>query len=109
MKALRLRESYTQYTVGRNAYGDEELAKVGSGICLFRNISQLNRGVNFREEVQIHGIFWFAPTDPHYKGDVIGYQGQLYRLEQIIIGAQRLTTDTVHFYKCTASLLRQIS
>lgn len=108
MKALRLKETYTSYSNTRNVYGDEVLTPTGTGLCLFRNISSEDYAADM-ETATTEGIFWFAPTDPHVKGDVIGFNGQLYRLERITVARERLTTNAVHFYKCTASFLRQIS
>ena len=109
MKKLRLKESCTQYTVTRNRYGDIKLTSVGSLLCLYRNIEQLNRGVNFREDVQIQGIFWFDPSATVNEGDVIGYSGQLFRIENIVKAKDLLLSDTVQFIKCQVSLYRAIS
>ena len=108
MKALRLRETCIQYTTTRNRYGDLKLTKVGTLLCLFRNISSLSE-LNHREDVTISGIFWFASTSGIKKGDVIGFNSQLYRMESANIANARLTTNATHFIKCNASLLRQIS
>lgn len=111
MKQLRLKESYTQYAnVTRNAYGDNVPGAItGTGLCLYRDISTLNSNVNYRDEVNIQGIFWFAPSDPHNKADIIEYNGVFYRLEQVVKGKELVSSNNVHFYKCTASLLRQLS
>lgn len=108
MKALRLRETATQYKTTRNRYGDLVLASSGTILCLFRNVTDLQRGPN-AEEVLVSGIFWFDPRATVRKGDVVGFGGQLYRLERVTIANQRLTTNATHFIKCTASLYRAIS
>jgi hypothetical protein len=90
-------------------HGDEVLTSVGTILCLYRNISTLNRNVNYREEVNIQGIFWFDSSTPVGEGDIIGYNSQLYRLEQVVTAKELLTSDAVHFYKCSASLYRAIS
>lgn len=109
MRRLRLTETATQYTTTRNRYGDLELVIAGYINCLYRNLSMLDRNVNFREEIQIQGIFWFEPDATVKQGDVIGYMGNLYRLEQVTIAKSLLTRDDVHFIKCSASLYRAIS
>ncbi len=109
MKLLRLKETCTQYQVIRNRYGDIVLTPSQTIKCLYRNISNLTRNVNFREEVEIQGIFWFDPAATVKQGDVIGYLGQLYRLEDVTIAKTLLRRDNIHFIKCNASLYRAIS
>lgn len=110
MKKLRLKESCTQYSVKRDRYGDMKLTEVGTILCLYRDISLLNRNVNFREEVQIQGIFWFDPAATTLKqGDIIGYNGLLYRLEDVTNAKTLLTQDTLNFIKSSVSLYRAIS
>ena len=109
MKKIRLKESCTQYTVTRNRYGDLVLSPVGSLLCLYRNIQQLNRGVNFREEIQIQGLFWFDGSATVKEGDVIGYGGQLLRIENLVTAKTLLTQNTVNFLKAQVSLYRAIS
>ena len=108
MKSLRLRETCTQFTTTRNRYGDIVLTPIGTILCLFRNESALILNAN-REEVNVNGIFWFAPDATVKQGDVIQFNGIHYRLEGVTIANQRLTTNATHFIKCTASILRQIS
>lgn len=108
MKKLRLKESATQYTTTRNRYGDLVLANVGTISCLFRDISMLSN-MNQREQVDIKGLFWFDPAATVAKGDVVGYQGQLYRLEEVTRAKDLLKSDTIQFIKCTATLYRAIS
>lgn len=108
MKTLRLKETYTQYTVSRNVYGDEILTQIGSGLCLFRDIQNLGQTNNF-EGIQVDGIFWFASSDAKNMGDVVGIYGNLYRIAQVTIARERITSNSIHFYKCTATLLRQVS
>jgi len=109
MKKLRLKESCTQYSVTRNRYGDLQLTTVGTLLCLYRNLEQLNRGVNFREEANIQGMFWFDPSATVKIGDVIGYNGQLFRIEDVVTAKELLTSDSIHFFKCQVSLYRAIS
>lgn len=109
MKALRLKETATQYTTKRNRYGDMQLTQTGRIQCLFRSISLLNRNANFREEVQVQGIFWFAPDSGVSQGDVLGYNGLLYRMERVTNAKTLLTRNAPHFVKCEASLYRAIS
>lgn len=109
MKKLRLKESCTQYTVTRNRYGDIKLTLVGSILCLYRNIEQLNRGVNYREEANIQGIFWFDSSATVKEGDIVGYNGQLFRVENLVTAKELLTSNSVHFLKCQVSLYRAIS
>lgn len=109
MKKLRLKESCTQYTVARNRYGDLKLTSLGSLLCLYRNLEQLNRGVNFREEAVIQGMFWFDGTATVKIGDVIGYNGQLFRIENVVTAKELLTSNSIHFFKCEVSLYRAIS
>lgn len=109
MKKLYLKESCTQYSVTRNRYGDFKLTTVGSLLCLYRDVNQLTRGVNYREEMNVIGIFWFDPTATVKIGDVIGYNGQLYRIETFTNAKQLVTTNQTHFLKCAVSLYRSIS
>ena len=109
MKKLRLKESCTQYTVSRNRYGDIVMTTVGSLLCLYRNLEQLNRGVQFREEANIQGQFWFDPSATVKIGDVIGYNGQLFRIENVVTAKELLTSNSVHFLKCQVSIYRAIS
>lgn len=109
MKKIRLKESCTQYTVTRNRYGDLVLTTVGSLLCLYRNLQQLNRGVNYREEIQIQGQFWFDGSATVKEGDVIGYNGQLFRVENLVTAKTLLTQNTVNFLKAQVSLYRAIS
>ena len=109
MKKLRLKESCTQYTVTRNRYGDLILATVGSLLCLYRNIDKLQRGTNFREEMQIQGEFWFDPTASVKIGDVIGYNSQLFRIEDVVTAKSLLTSNQVQFFRCAVSVYRAIS
>lgn len=110
MKTLRLKESCTVYdSATRNRYGDFSLGNGVSVLCLYRNISQLNRGVNFREEVQIQGIFWLDPAASVHQGDIILYNGSLYRIENLVEGKTLLTRNTLHFHKAMVSLYRGIS
>lgn len=109
MKKLRLKESCTQYTVSRSRYGDLCLTTVGSLLCLYRNTDRLNRGVNFREEVQIEGMFWFDGSATVKLGDVIGYNNQLFRIEDVVTAKELLTSNSVNFYRCAVSIYRAIS
>lgn len=109
MKNIRLKESCTQYSVTRNGHGDLQLTNLGSILCLYRNIEQLNRGVNFREEVQIQGMFWFAGTATVNEGDVIGYNNQYFRIENIVKAKTLLTQNSLNFIKCQVSIYRTVS
>jgi len=109
MKKLRLRESCTQYSVTRNRYGDLVLSTVGSLLCLYRNIDKLQRGVNYREELQIQGMFWFDATASVKIGDVIGYNSQLFRIEDVVTAKTLLTSNQVNFFRCAVSVYRAIS
>lgn len=109
MRQLQLTETATQYTATRNRYGDLGLAGGATVRCLYRDISRLDRNVQFSENVSIQGIFWFDPSSTVRKGTVIGYQGQLYRIENVTVAKQLVTTGSVHFIKCHASLYRSIS
>ena len=109
MKKLRLKESCTQYSVTRNSHGDLQLTTVGSLLCLYRNIEQLNRNVNFREEVDIQGMFWFDGSATVHEGDVIGYNNALYRIENIVTAKELLTSNSTNFFRCAVSIYRSIS
>ena len=109
MKKLHLKESATQYTVTRNRYGDLVLTAVGTVLCLYRNIDQLTRGIAYREDISIIGMFWFDPTATVKIGDVVGYQNQLYRIEGVVTAKNLLTQDQVQFFRCTVSIYRAIS
>jgi len=109
VKKLHLKESCTQYIVTRNRYGDLQLATVGTILCLYRNIERINRGINFREEADIIGIFWFDPAATAKIGDVIGYKGQLFRIENVVTAKSLLTSNQIHFLKCEVSIYRGIS
>lgn len=110
MRALRLKESCTLYSsVTRDRYGDIKLNGGTPVSCLYRNIQQLTRGVNFREEIQIIGMFWVDPAANVAEGDVIGYNGQLFRIENLVTAKTLLTENIIHFYKCAVSLYRAIS
>ena len=108
MKRLSLKETATQYTTGRNRYGDFILTELGTLNCLYRDVSKL--GYAERMELQnIQGIFWFENTATVHKDDIIGYDNQLYRIEGITKAKDLLLYDQIAFYKCTASLYRAIS
>ena len=110
MKKLHLKESCTIYgSVTRTRYGDLQLNGGTTELCSYRNIEQLNRGINFREDVQIQGLFWFDATTVAKKGSVVQYNGQLYRIENVVTAKQLLTSNAVHFVKCQVSLYRAIS
>lgn len=110
MKKLRLRENCTLYSnVTRDRYGDLNLGTGTAVLCLYRNIEQLNRGVNYREEVHITGIFWLDSAAAVVEGAVIKYNGQLFRIETLTTAKELLTSNTVHFYKALVSLYRAIS
>lgn len=110
MKKLRLIDTCTQYTTTRNRYGDLELTAGRSLACLYRDISMLNRGVNFREEITAtQGIFWFAPDSGIKQGDVVKYGGLLYRMETVTNAKDLLRRNQVQFIKCDASIYRAIS
>lgn len=110
MKKPNFIESASQVTYTRNKYGDYVFTTVVTRKCLFRNESQLNRGVNHREETSITGIFWFDPADGVVnKGDIYLFNSIYYRIEKINDARARLTTNFQHFYKCEVSELRQIS
>lgn len=109
MKKLRLKETATQYTVTRNRYGDLVLSNPQTILCLYRDITQLSTGVNFREELNIVGIFWFDPSSNIHQGDVVGFNGQLYRIENRTNAKALLTSNAVQFIKCQVSLYRAIS
>lgn len=109
MKKLRLRENCTQYSVTRNRYGDLQLTTVGTLLCLYRNLEQIVRGVNYREEANIQGLFWFDPAATVKIGDVISYNNQLFRIENVVTAKELLTSNAVHFLKCQVSIYRAIS
>lgn len=109
MKKLRLKDSCTQYTTNRNRYGDLVLTAGKTIACLYRDISQLNRGVNYREEMNIRGLFWFAPDATIAQGDVVKHDGLLYRIEDITTAKDLLRRNEVQFLKCAVSLYRAIS
>jgi hypothetical protein len=64
---------------------------------------------NYREEVNIIGIFWFDPSSTVGKSDVIGFNGLFYRIEEVTNAKEVLTSNAVHFIKCKVSLYRAIS
>ena len=107
MKAIRLKESCVQYKTTRNMYGDLVLGTGNTLLCLYRNITSLTRGV--REEVGIVGSFWFSNSATVSRGDVIKYNGQLYRLENEVTAKTLLTQNVVTYLRFTASELRQLS
>lgn len=110
MRKLRLIDSCTKYTVGRNRYGDLELSAGTTISCLYRDKSLLNRGVNYREEITAtQGIFWFAADSGIHQGDVVKYNGLLYRMEDVTNAKDLLRRNEVQFIKCSASIYRAIS
>jgi hypothetical protein len=109
MKKLRLKESCTQYSVGRDRYGDIKMTAIGTLLCLYRNIEHIQRDVNFREEAHIIGLFWFDASATVKIGDVIGYNNQLFRIENVVTAKELLTSNAVHFLKCQVSIYRSIS
>lgn len=111
MKRIRLKETCIVYgSVTRNRYGDLVKNSGTNELCLYRNLEQLNRGVNFREEVQIQGMFWLDGSSSVVKeGSIIGYNNTLYRVENIVTAKTLLTQNSVSFYKCAVSIYRAIS
>lgn len=109
MKKLRFKDTCTKYTVARNRYGDLELSNPQTILCLFRDISMMLNSVQYREETNILGLFWFDPTAQVKKSDVISFNGVLYRIEQVTNAKELLTSNAVSFIKCTVSLYRAIS
>lgn len=106
----KLTQTCSKVAVTRNQYGDVVYGATTSNIkCLYRDISTLSRGNANREEVQLDGLFWLDNDQSPAKGDIYVLDGEYLRIERVIIARDRLSSNTVQFYKCEVTKQRQIS
>lgn len=108
MRNLVFKETCTHYTTQRDRYGDNKLSSVGTIACLYRDMTQMQDS-NFREETSVTGIFWFPASANVVEKDLIGYNGKLYQIQQVINAKNLLTGNRTQFYKCGVTVYRGIS
>jgi len=105
----KLNQTAVKYATTRNMYGDDVFGATVTYDCLFRNISVLNRGSGYKEEVNFDGLLWLGPDAAVAKADIFSIEGKIYRVEEVIDAKDRLRTNTRKFWKCGLNLTRQVS
>ena len=106
----KLTQTAYKVSTTRNQYGDSVWGATGSAIpCLYRDISTLGQSSGNREEVTIDGLLWLDNDQTVNKADIYLIDGEYYRIERIVEARDRLSTNSVAFYKCEVTKQRQIS
>ncbi len=82
----------------KNKFGDDELDIISQINCRFRHITDLDQ-INNQEQIRADAMLWVAPEELVFKGTIIQYNGENYRVRQIT-EARRLIGEKVYFKKC---------
>lgn len=107
MTCPALNDSCTYFEPSRNEYGDFNYG-VGTVLnCRAREINDLTRGNDYREELDADAMFWFLPNSIVQLGGIILYRDNYYRIDTIT-EARKFDTE-VHFKKCLVVRHRQVS
>lgn len=102
-------ETATKVVTTINEDGDLNYGSTTSSACLYRDISAISHIPN-RDEVNLHGILWFAADESVVKNDIYQHPDEGYLQVVTITRAKRLLADnTTQFMKCGVIKIRQIS
>ena len=91
----------------RNVYGDYTATGSITLKCHVRIITDIVTTSN-NESYQSNAIMWFEPDSGVVKEDIIEFNGQHYRVEQMV-EARKLRNPSVQFLKCTMQIYGVIS
>jgi hypothetical protein len=97
MKPPMLHTAY-KHNYTRNAYGDFIRSSKTELNCHFRYINDQISDTN-NEQIQSDAMAWFEPDSGIDRKDIIEFENEFYRVEQIT-KARTLRSTDVQFIKC---------
>lgn len=105
----KLVETATKVVTTHNEDGDIVYGNTSTSDCLYRDISNLDRGGNM-ETVSIDGYLWFDADETVARGDIYYHSSEGYLRIERVTRAKRLVADNaLKFIKCEVTKQRQVS
>lgn len=101
-------DTVTKVTASRNEGGDFVYGATASIPCRFREINDITRGVDGREELDADAMVHVSSDSGVEVGDILAYGSDYYRVD-VITKARRLGSTNVEFIKCLLVRHRQVS
>lgn len=101
-------DEVTKIATTRNEYGDFVLGESETINCRFREINDITRGVDGREELDADAMIHVATDSSVELNDILSYQGNGYKVTEIT-KARRGGETGVQFKKCLLTRERGIS
>lgn len=101
-------DSITRVSSSRNRFGDIVYGASEVFRCRFREINDLTRSVDGREQLQCDALVHFDSKAGISIGDILVYNGAYYRIDSIV-KARRGGSTNIEFIKCGLLRHRQVS
>jgi hypothetical protein len=98
----------TKITASRNEGGDFVYGAQTDIPCRFREINDITRGVDGREELDADAMVHLPSDCGVVLGDILIYSGEYYRVDTIT-KARKMGSTNVEFLKCLLLRHRQVS